>query len=389
MRRREGALEASGADRARRYLGTMNEYLSGLKPSQRDVLRLAGALIFAAGVLVLLVRKGEDWADFPLLLVVGIPCALLYGLGIGALRIGPGDDSHHEADRLALPAWRATALVLGILFVALTVSQLIETIGGDTDKSGWVFVIFLVTAAAAAYAAAEHGLRYGALLAGLALIVSWIALWDALVEPSATAIRWLFLIIGAALAFAALRFHAEDRREAPELVTAAGVAGLAAGVTALVALGGLFIGGALSSALGTEPDISGGSQQGDEWNVFLLVLAVALIWYGARAPWRGPAYVGAIALFVFIFSVGEDIGSLVQGDDPGTGVMGWPLLLLVLGGAALAAGLLGGGGRGGATAAPGASTQPTGARPDAPTQPMARPAPPPPEPPPPPGPPQP
>jgi hypothetical protein len=354
----------------------MNESLSGLRQSQRDALRLAGTVIFAAGVLVLLVRKGEHWSDFPLLLVVGIPCAVFYGLGIGALRIGPADDdARDEPGRFALSAWRATALVLGILFVALTVSQLIETIGGDTNKSGWVFVIFLVTAASAAYAAAAHGLRYGALLAGLALIVSWIALCDALFDPSTTAIRWLFLVVGAALAFAALQLHRQDRREASELVTAAGVAGLAAGVTALVALVGLLIGGAVSSAFGTEPDLSGGSQQGDEWNVFLLLLAVALIWYGARAPWRGPAYVGAVALLVFIVSVGEDIASLVDGDDPGNGVMGWPLLLLVLGGAALAAGLLGGGGR---PAAPQAAT-------DAPTRPMT----PPPAPGPPPGPPQP
>jgi hypothetical protein len=364
----------------------MNEQLSGLTPSQRDTLRLAGAVIVAAGVFTLLIRKGEDWADFPVLLVLAIPCALLYGLGIGALRLGPADDERGRdgVDGVWLPAWRATALVLGIIFVALTLSQLVDTIGGDSDKSGWVFLIFLVTAAAAAYAAVEHGLRYGALLAGLALIISWIALWDALVEPSATAIRWLFLMVGAALAFAALRLHAQDRREAPELVTAAGIAGLAAGVTALFALGGALLGGALASAFGTEPDLSGGSQQGDEWNVFLLVLAIALIWYGARAPWRGPAYVGAIALFVFIFAVGTDIASVFDGDDPGTGVFGWPLLLLVLGGAALAAGLLGGGGR---PAAPGSGTRPveTGAAPDAPTQPMTPPpsVPPPPDPPPP------
>ena len=357
----------------------MNEHLSGLTPSQRDTLRLAGAVVFAAGIFVLLIRKGEEWADFPVLLVLGIPCAVLYGLGIGALRLGPADDVRDDADRAGLSAWRATALVLGIIFVALTLSQLVDTIGGDSDKSGWVFLIFLGTAAAAAYAAVAHGLRYGALLAGLSLIVSWIALWDALVEPSATAIRWLFLIIGAALAFAALRLHAQDRREAPELVTAAGVAGLAAGVTALFALSGALLGGALSSAFGTEPELSGGAQQGDEWNVFLLVLAIALIWYGARAPWRGPAYVGAVALAVFIFAAATDIAAVFEGEEPGDGVIGWPALLLVLGGAALAAGLLGGGGR---PAAPDDATQPMAPPPPPAAPPRA-------EPPPPPGPPQP
>jgi hypothetical protein len=357
----------------------MNDQLSGLTPAHRDILRIAGSVLLAAGVFALLIRKGEDWSDFPILLVLGIPCALFYGLGIGALRLGPGDDVRDDvavrdpaadrvgvADRVALPAWRAVCLVLGIIFVAFTLEQLVQTIGGDPDKSGWVFIIFLATAAAAAYAAFVHGLRYGALLAGLALIVSWIALWDAIVDPSATAIRWLFLIIGAGLAVAALRLHGDDRREAPELVTAAGIAGLAAGVTALFVLGGALVGGAFASAFGAEPDLAGGSQQGDEWNVFLLILAVALIWYGARAPWRGPAYVGTIALIVFIVAVGTDVAALFDGDEPGDGVIGWPLLLLALGGAALAAGLLGGSGR---RAAPEA----------APTQPMTtKPVPPPP-----------
>lgn len=322
----------------------MNQQLSGLSPSQRDTLRLAGAVTFAAGIFVLLIRKGDEWADFPVLLVVLVPCVLLYGLGIGASSI-LRDASEPSADGDGLPAWRATALVLGIVFVALTLSQLIDTIGGDADKSGWVFVIFLITAAAAAYAAFSQRLRYGALLAGLALIVSWVSLWDALIDPSGTTVRWLFLIVGVLLAAGALRFHAEGRREAPELVTAAGIAGLAAGLTALFSVASALIGGALSSAFGGEPDLSGGTQQRVEWDVFLLILAIALIWYGARAAWRGPAYVGAVALLAFSISAGTDVASLVKGDEPATGVVGWPLLLLVLGGAALAAGLLGGGGR--------------------------------------------
>ena len=319
-------------------LAGMNDQLSGLSPAQRDALRIAGSVVIAAGIFVLLIRKGNDWADFPLLLVVGIPCALFYGLGIGALRFGPADETRGEG----LAAWRAVALVLGIVFVAATVSQLIETIGGDTNKSGWVFVIFLITAAAAWYAASAHGLPYGALLAGLAAIISWIALWDALVEPSATTVRWLFVVIGALLAAAAFAMHSSGRREGPELVTAAGVAGLAAGVTALFAVFGALLGSAVASAFGQEPDLSGGIQQRQEWDVFLLLLALVLIWYGARAAWRGPVYVGAAALLAFVISAGSDIASLVQGEEASTDVVGWPLLLLVLGGAALAAGLIGG-----------------------------------------------
>lgn len=332
------------------------------------MLRLAGAVLFAAGIFVLLIRKGEDWADFPVLVTLAIPAALFYGLGIGAVRPGPDDGATGEN---GLPAWRATAAVLGIIFVAFALIQLIETIGGDPDKAGWMFIISMITAAAAAYAAFTHGLRYGVLLAGLALIIAWISLVDVFVDPSATAVRWLLVLVAAALAFGAYTLHGNERREASELVTAAGIAGVAAGVTALFAVAGAVIGGAVSSAFGGEADLSGGIQQRDEWDVFLLLVSVALIWYGANAPWRGPAYVGAIGLLAFALSAGTDIASLVQGEEPATGVFGWPLLLLVLGGAALAAGLMGGGGTGGRDPAPAAS-------PTAPTETLPRQDPPPP-----------
>jgi hypothetical protein len=322
----------------------MNEQLSGLRPAQRDILRLAGSVVFAAGAVVLAIRKSDDWADFPMLLVFLVPCLLLYGLGIGRVRIGPGDDGD---DRAAggdgLPAWRATAAVLGILLVPLALSQLVETIGGDSGKSFHVFWVFLATAGAAGYAAYVHGLRYGALLAGLALIVSWIGLWDAILDPSATTIRWLFLVAGVVLTLAALRLHKEGRREAPELVTAAGVAGLAAGVTGLFGIASQAIAGAFASALGGGTDLSG-VQQRQEWDLFLLALALVLIWYGARTAARGPVYVGGFALFTFVVSVGTEVAGLFKGDEPSGDVIGWPLLLLLVGGGALAAGLMGGGG---------------------------------------------
>jgi hypothetical protein len=221
--------------------------------------------------------------------------------------------------------------------------QLVELIGGDTDKPGWTFIVFLLATAAAGYAAFVHGLRYGALLAGLFAIVSWLALCDALFDPSATTVRWLFLVIGAALAAAAWRLHGDDRREAPELVTAAGIAGLAAGVTAFFAAAELLFANAIASAFGSEGEAAGGGvEQHIEWDFFLLALALALIWYGVRAAWRGPVYVGGVALFAFIISTGAELSDQISGDEPSGDVFGWPLVLLVLGAAALAAGLLGG-----------------------------------------------
>jgi hypothetical protein len=317
----------------------MNETLAGLRPEQRDALRLLGATLFATGALALFIRKSsqDQWAAFPKLLVLAIPCVLLYALGTGLLQLGRPDDRATEG---AVPAWRAAALVFSLILVPFTLFQLVETLGGDPDKSGHNAWVFAVTAAAGGYAAFVHGLRWGALFGGLALIISWIAFWDAVVDPSATAVRWLFLLIGAGLVVAAVRLHRDARREAAELVTAGGVAGLAAGVTGLFAAATQLIG---LAGFGADPEL-GGVQQRQEWDVFLLILALALIWYGLRAVWRGPVYVGALALSAFIVSVGTELTALFSRDLPSGDLVGWPLLLLLVGGAALLAGLYGGGG---------------------------------------------
>ena len=320
----------------------MNDLLAGLRPAQRDALRVAGATTFAAGAFALFIRKSsqDQWAAFPKLLILAIPCVLLYSLGIAAIRIGRPDEASGEA---GAPAWRAVATVLGLVLIPFTLFQLVDMLGGDPDKSGHNAWVFAVAAGAGAYAAFAHGVRWGALFSGLAAIISWIAFWDAVVEPSATALRWLFLIAGIALAAAAFRVDREGRREGAELVTAAGVAGLAAGIVGLLTLVTQLVAGAVASAFGANPDLAG-TQQRQEWDVYLLVLALVLIWYGNRAAWRGPVYVGGLALLAFVVSVGSEITALFSGDGPSGDLMGWPLLLLVVGGAALLAGLYGGGG---------------------------------------------
>jgi len=339
--------------------------------------------------MALFVRKSsaDEWAAFPILLVLGIPCVLLYGLGTGHIRLGRDDVTGAET---GVPGWRSAATVLGLILLPLTLLQLVDTLGGDPNKSGHVAWVFLVTAGAGFAAALLHGVRWGALFGGVSLIFSWVAFWDAVADPSGTAMRWLFLIVAALLVVGAVRLGRDSRREADELVTAGGIAALLAGVIGLFSLAGQLVAGAFASALGSESDLSG-VQQRQEWDAFLLLLALALIWYGLRAAWRGPVYVGALALFTFILSVGIEITSFFSGDGPSGDLVGWPLLLLLVGGGALAVGLVGGGGT--ATPAPadtgwqaGQGGEPGGTAPPAeppPTEPL------PPTQPPPPGPPQP
>lgn len=320
----------------------MNETLAGLRPEQRDALRLLGVTFFATGAFALFIRKSsqDQWAAFPKLLVLAIPCVLLYGLGTGLIRIGRPDAPGEER---VVPPWCAAALVFALVLIPFTLFQLIDMLGGDAGKSGHNAWVFAVAALAGVYAAFVHGLRWGALFGGLALIISWMAFWDAVVDPSATAVRWLFLIIGVVLAIAAFSFDREDGREGTELMTAAGIAGVLAGITGLLTLATQFVAGSVASALGAEPDLSG-AQQHQEWDVFLLLLALGLIWYGLRAVWRGPVYIGALALLAFILSVGTELTSIFSGEGASGDLMGWPLLLLLVGGAALLAGLYGGGG---------------------------------------------
>jgi hypothetical protein len=73
------------------------------------------------------------------------------------------------------------------------------------------------------------------------------------------------------------------------------------------------------------------------WDLYLLVLSLALVWIGSRARLRGPAYVGGIGLLAFVISAGAQITRIEAGKAPTADLLGWPLALLVVGVAGLAA----------------------------------------------------
>src|ERR671919_2294877 len=112
-----------------------------IQPDARgDWLRMLGGVLFALGAVVLFARKGDDWAAFPLLIVVAVPCAVVFGLGaLGALASG-------EVAR-----WHAVLMVTGVLLSVLAFGQLWDTVGIDSDTAGFGFLIFTGTAALAAF----------------------------------------------------------------------------------------------------------------------------------------------------------------------------------------------------------------------------------------------
>jgi hypothetical protein len=58
--------------------------------------------------------------------------------------------------------------------------------------------------------------------------------------------------------------------------------------------------------------------------------------WGARFAVRGPTYVGAIGLFIFLIDVGSEVGV----DFPESTIVGWPLILALVGAALFVASLM-------------------------------------------------
>jgi hypothetical protein len=297
-----------------------------LQPDPRgDWLRMFGGVLLALGAAILFARKADDWAAFPLLLVVGIPCALLFGIGaLAALATG------------AVGRWQAVLMVTGVLLSVLAFGQLWDLVGVDTGSSGFGFLLSACVAALAAFASFRVGVAYLALLAAIAGIAAWLFFFEMILDdPSGTTFRWLLLVLCIAYAAAAFALRDRDAPQAPELVTAAGIAGVLVGVVGVVdgvssALGALIFGATPAE----------GEGQSFVWDVFLLAFSLALVAYGTAAHARGPAYVGSFGLLAFVILQGAEVGALLEGEQPDGSFAGWPLFLLLLGAAALAAGML-------------------------------------------------
>ena len=301
-----------------------------------ELLLSLGGLLFAAGALTLFIRKTsrEDWSDFPLLLVLLIPCVLLYALGLGLVRLG---EDRPPARGDARP-WQSVVLVVAILLAPLALFQFLETIDGSTDDSLNQAWIFLLTAALAAVAAVRIGAVFPTLLAALFGLLAWLALWDEILEPSEETVRYLLVVVALILAAVAVVLQVRRRGFAPDVMTGAGIAAVSAGILGIGATASQFAFG-LAGGFAPTPE-AGEIQQEEIWNVYLLLISLALVLYGNRVHARGPVYVGAFGLFGFIVGVGAEVSAFASGEAPDGSLVGWPLLLLLLGAAGLAAGVL-------------------------------------------------
>jgi hypothetical protein len=281
----------------------------------RDALRNLGGLLIGTGLLMVWLRKtggqfGGGWGDWGLFVVLLLTFAFLYGVGmLGRLSI----------DRYR--PWAGVYLVFGIIVAPLLLAQFVDAVNGNSGAALNLFWIFLVTAGLAVAAALLAEARYGLLLASLALIVSWSALWDKILSNGLAAhlgiYRGLLLILAALLVVAGFAVALLDR---PATV---GATPASRRFTKIAAFGNPFVSfpTAASSFF---------------WELVLLVVSLLALGYGAWAAVRGPTYVGAIGLFSFLFIAGIDLND----STPQGKIVGWPLALVIIGGVAFVASLL-------------------------------------------------
>ena len=324
------------------------------EPDRRDWLRLVGGVLIAAGFVVLYIRKFDAWGEFPKFLIVLIPFVIVYGLGwlgglhrrdgvaggtqpaAGAPGAGTAETGGARERRLGGLAgllrpegWQIVFLIIGSLLAGLLMAQLIFLLGADDLNARLHQVLIGLAVAGAAYAASF--LRHVpvlALVGGLGALWAWIFLWDKILEIDSIGTgRALLLIFAALMLAAAFALRRMDRPQASDFITVAGITALTAGLLSLSGLADQF------NPVAEDDE----TQPTELWNVFILVLSLALIAYGARAPSRGPSYVGAVGLASFVGLTGANVVALANGNfDDREKLAGWPLLLLFLGLAALA-----------------------------------------------------
>jgi hypothetical protein len=218
--------------------------------------------------------------------------------------------------------------------------QLLHWLGANIGAELWLAAVFALTTLLAAYATKRTHAPYLAFLAALSALATWLFLWEQIAEPSGELARWL-LVGGAALLLGvAARLARAGAAGWREVATAGGFAAVLPGVIGVFVsylatfANGLFIDGDLVGApLHAPGKLSGAETLG--WDVYLLLVAVALVWLGSHVRARGLGYVGGLGVVTFVIGVGGQLTRLAEGRPAQTGGGGWPIVLIVVGGAVL------------------------------------------------------
>jgi hypothetical protein len=285
-------------------------------PHRGDVIA-AGAVPLALAALLIELRMVQ-WPLGARFVVVTL---------IGGLILTMGWLAPLESD--APRPYHSVLLVAGLLPVALGLQLLAELLGATRPPGAggefWTFGVFSALAAAVARRAnSAICTLIAALAAALAVeaFVSW-----AFHPVGLGTFRVMLVVLALAFATGAVRLRDPRRRHATQLINAAGLVTLvlaamfvelALVAPALRVVGGPVLGGPHGAPFG--------------WTLYVLAVGFGLVAYAAVDREPGPGYVGTALLLGFVFMAG--FPRPVHGT-----LVGWPLFLVIIGGAGLAIGL--------------------------------------------------
>ncbi len=287
---------------------------------------------FALAVVLVNVRMDGVWGRGVFLVLTALACALV--LAMGWLAPLEGERPRN---------YQATLLLLGLALLLVTLLRLAQVLGVERPLGSAGTVVWMFAALTAVAVAAVHARRAAvcALVACVAGTVALLAFVDWVFAPhTITTYRWVLLAISIGFIVGSLRLRGSYRRESVYLVDAAGLAvlGIALGALA-IALAGVT---ALVSDLAATSGASGspvaaelgdrGADLGTWWELVLLAASFGLAAYAGVDGERGPGYLGAVGLLAFVLLAGPPAAS-------GASLVGWPLLLLLVGGIMVGAGL--------------------------------------------------
>jgi hypothetical protein len=288
-------------------------------PHRGDLIA-AGAVPFALAIVLLNVRMDATWGRGIHLVITALACGLILGMGFRAER----EEEHPRA-------YQTVLLLAGLVLLAIALIRLAQVLGSDHPLSSsgaltWITAVFAAAAAVAAWG--RIGSPICALVELLAGGLFLLAFVDWVFAPDGpTTMRWLLLLLIAVYVAGHLYWRDRKRRHAVHFVNAAGVAAIVLAVSFVAGLvGSVVFAGATGASTSRAPD------PGTWWELVLLTAGVGLLAYAAVDRESGPGYLGFAVLALFAVLAGL----------PGRGgasIVGWPLLLLLAGGAALAAGL--------------------------------------------------
>ena len=292
--------------------------LAAVRPHpHRGDLIAAAAVSLAVGALMAEVRFDGVWGRGVLFVLALLACALVLGMGL----LAPLEEDRPRA-------YQTVLLVGGLTLLALAIFRLAQVLGEDSplSASGTVTWMTLLFAGIAAFGAWHRRSAICALLEFAAGGITLLAFVDWVFQPTGRdTFRWLLLVLILGYATVHVRLREAWPRHAVQAVNAAGLAGIALAAT--------FATQVSSSLFGPAGDFSRPPvNPGTGWELVLVALGFALVAYAAVDREPGPGYLGFVVLVLFVVLAGEPSAG-------GASLIGWPILLLLVGGAGVVAGL--------------------------------------------------